>query len=197
MRNLNYVYNTQWIGVRAPSSLSITLTVGLNLRYFRFSTSSSRFNDMLTCIILISWLLILWIYFLWSRRRYYAAAWKLRGPVGWPFIGMGLQMMNPQSNPPYSRKSCYVYCSIMWFFASAFLQYMDNLSHQYKAPFISWMGTNCFLYVNDPQSVEQIFNSTHCTNKGDFYRFMSSAIGDGLFTSSCKSCISTTVWIDL
>lgn len=63
---------------------------------------------------------------------------------------------------------------------------MDNLSHQYKAPFISWMGTNCFLYVNDPQSVEKIFNSTHCTNKGDFYRFMSSAIGDGLFTSSCK-----------
>lgn len=76
-------------------------------------------------------------------------------------------------------------------FDSAFLQYMDNLSHQYKAPFISWMGTNCFLYVNDPQSVEQIFNSTHCTNKGDFYRFMSSAIGDGLFTSSCKLCSSS------
>ncbi|XP_064546960.1 probable cytochrome P450 313b1 isoform X1 [Drosophila montana] len=117
---------------------------------------------MLACIILASWLTLLWLYFLWSRRRYYRAAWQLPGPVGWPFIGMGLQMMNPQT----------------------FLQYMDGLSHKYKAPFISWMGTNCFLYVNDPQTVEQIFNSTHCTNKGDFYRFMSSAIGDGLFTSS-------------
>ncbi|EDW59721.1 probable cytochrome P450 313b1 [Drosophila virilis] len=117
---------------------------------------------MLACIILASWLTLLWLYFLWSRRRYYWAAWQLPGPVGWPFIGMGLQMMNPQT----------------------FLQYMDGLSHKYKAPFISWMGTNCFLYVNDPQTVEQIFNSTHCTNKGDFYRFMSAAIGDGLFTSS-------------
>ncbi|XP_020813097.1 probable cytochrome P450 313b1 [Drosophila serrata] len=117
---------------------------------------------MLACIILIGWLLLLWFYFLWSRRRYYRAAWQLRGPIGWPFIGMGLQMMNP----------------------ATFLQYMDGLSRQFKAPFISWMGTDCFLYVNDPSTVEQIFNSTHCTNKGDLYRFISSAIGDGLFTSS-------------
>ncbi|ALC45364.1 Cyp313b1 [Drosophila busckii] len=117
---------------------------------------------MLACIILISWLLLIWLYFLWSRRRYYWAAWQLRGPIGLPFIGMGLQMMKPET----------------------FLQYMAGLSYKYKAPFISWMGTDCFLYVNDPQSVEQVFNSTHCTNKSDFYRFISSAIGDGLFTSS-------------
>ncbi|XP_017110212.2 probable cytochrome P450 313b1 isoform X1 [Drosophila bipectinata] len=117
---------------------------------------------MLACIILLGWLLLVWMYFLWSRRMYYKAAWQLRGPIGWPFIGMGLQMMNPET----------------------FLQYMDGLSRKFKAPFISWMGINCFLYVNDPNTVEQIFNSTHCTNKGDFYRFMSSAIGDGLFTSS-------------
>ncbi|XP_017003593.2 probable cytochrome P450 313b1 [Drosophila takahashii] len=117
---------------------------------------------MLACIILSGWLLLAWIFFLWSRRRYYKAAWQLRGPIGWPLIGMGLQMMSPET----------------------FLQYMDGLSRQFKAPFISWMGTSCFLYVNDPKSVEQIFNSTHCTNKGDFYRFVSSAIGDGLFTSS-------------
>ncbi|XP_060646842.1 probable cytochrome P450 313b1 isoform X3 [Drosophila nasuta] len=117
---------------------------------------------MLVGIILASWLIIIWIYFLWTRRRYYKIAWQLRGPIGLPFIGLGLQMMNPQT----------------------FLNYMAGLSHKYKAPFISWMGTKCFLYVNDPQTVEQIFNSSHCTNKGDFYRFMSSAIGDGLFTSS-------------
>lgn len=107
MRNLNYVYNTQWIGVRAQSSTQYYFDRRVKLTIFSISTSSSRFNDMLTCIILISWLLILWIYFLWSRRRYYAAAWKLRGPVGWPFIGMGLQMMNPQSKLD-SRKSCYL-----------------------------------------------------------------------------------------
>ncbi|EDW84316.1 uncharacterized protein Dwil_GK14074 [Drosophila willistoni] len=112
--------------------------------------------------ILVSWLVLAWIYFLWTRRRYYKIACQLKGPIGWPLIGMGLQMMNPET----------------------FLPYMNELSHRYKVPFISWMGINCFLYVNDPQTVEQIFNSTHCTNKGEFYRFMSSAIGDGLFTSS-------------
>ncbi|XP_030374474.1 probable cytochrome P450 313b1 [Scaptodrosophila lebanonensis] len=117
---------------------------------------------MLALIVLTSWLLLLWLYFLWTRRRYYKAAWQLRGPIGLPFIGMGPQMMNPET----------------------FLQYLERTSYKYKAPFISWMGTKCFLYINDPQSVETIFNSSHCTNKGDFYRFMSSAIGDGLFTSS-------------
>ncbi|BFF91578.1 probable cytochrome P450 313b1 [Drosophila madeirensis] len=115
-----------------------------------------------TCLILAIWLLLVWTYFLWTRRRYYKAAWQLRGPFGWPLIGMGLQMMNPET----------------------FLQYMDGLSHSFKAPFVSWMGTSCFLYANDPHTVEQIFNSNHCTNKGHFYRFLSSAIGDGLFTSS-------------
>jgi len=52
---------------------------------------------MLASIILSGWLLLAWIYFLWSRRRYYKVAWQLRGPIGWPLIGMGLQMMNPES----------------------------------------------------------------------------------------------------
>ncbi|XP_054084059.1 probable cytochrome P450 313b1 isoform X2 [Zeugodacus cucurbitae] len=68
--------------------------------------------------------------------------------------------------------------------SKAFLQYMEHTSKRYITPFISWMGTSCFLYVNDPETVETIFNSPHCTNKGEFYRFLAVAIGDGLFTSS-------------
>ncbi|XP_053968114.1 probable cytochrome P450 313b1 [Anastrepha ludens] len=111
---------------------------------------------------LATWLLLLWIYFLWSRRHFYRVAWQLPGPMGLPFIGLGLQMMHPET----------------------FLQYMERISKCYATPFISWMGTSCFLYVNDPETVETIFNSSHCTNKGEFYRFMAAAIGDGLFTSS-------------
>lgn len=70
---------------------------------------------------------------------------------------------------------------------------MERLTKEYESPFITWLGTGCFLYVNDPETMETIFNSTCCTNKGDVYRFMSSAIGDGLFTSSCKLiCPSVT-----
>ncbi|XP_067637975.1 probable cytochrome P450 313b1 isoform X2 [Eurosta solidaginis] len=61
---------------------------------------------------------------------------------------------------------------------------MECISNRYVTPFISWMGTSCFLYVNDPETMETIFNSPYCTNKGEFYRFMAEAIGDGLFTSS-------------
>ncbi|XP_037950230.1 probable cytochrome P450 313b1 [Teleopsis dalmanni] len=104
----------------------------------------------------------LWIYFLWSRRRFYKIAWQLPGPPSLPLIGMGLNMMNPETLLPY----------------------LEKISEKYKTPFISWMGINCVLYVNDPNTMEKVFNSPHCTNKGDFYRFMSSAIGDGLFTSS-------------
>ncbi|XP_023290890.2 probable cytochrome P450 313b1 [Lucilia cuprina] len=103
-----------------------------------------------------------WIYFLWSRRRFYKLYFQLRGPLGLPFIGIGLQMMKPEG----------------------FLQYMQQKGQQYKTPFVSWMGTKCFLYVNDPETIETIFNSACCTNKGDLYRFMATAIGDGLFTSS-------------
>lgn len=70
---------------------------------------------------------------------------------------------------------------------------MQHKGQQYRTPFISWMGTKCFLYVNDPETIETIFNSACCTNKGDFYRFMATAIGDGLFTSSCKLTIQKTI----
>ncbi|KAM7362485.1 cytochrome P450 313b1 isoform 2-T2 [Cochliomyia hominivorax] len=60
---------------------------------------------------------------------------------------------------------------------------MENKGQQYKTPFITWMGTKCFLYVNDPETIGTIFNSSYCINKGEFYRFMATVIGDGLFTS--------------
>uniref|UniRef100_A0A1A9VZ84 Cytochrome P450 n=1 Tax=Glossina brevipalpis TaxID=37001 RepID=A0A1A9VZ84_9MUSC len=49
------------------------------------------------------------------------------------------------------------------------------------------MGGKCFLYVNDPKTVETVFHATQCLNKGDFYNFLSDAIGDGLFTSSAPN----------
>lgn len=101
-----------------------------------------------------------------------------------------LVLIFPYNIPTYIRICLYLYVYRFEinnvFFNTDVLQYMQDLGQQYKAPFISWMGTKCFLYVNDPETIETIFNSACCTNKGDFYRFMANAIGDGLFTSSCK-----------
>lgn len=79
-----------------------------------------------------------------------------------------------------------IHTYILIYIISDFLKYMEIKAEQYKTPFISWMGMKCFLYVNDPQTMETIFNSACCINKGDLYHFIASAIGDGLFTSSCK-----------
>ncbi|CAD6991345.1 probable cytochrome P450 313b1 [Ceratitis capitata] len=112
--------------------------------------------------VLSTWLFLFWLEFLWSRRRFYRVAWQLSGPWGWPFLGKGLEMMRPDT----------------------FMQYLESTAKEYATPFISWMGTSCFLYVNDPDTVDTVFNSPHCTNKGELYSFVAEGIGDGLFTSS-------------
>ncbi|XP_055908580.1 probable cytochrome P450 313b1 [Eupeodes corollae] len=117
---------------------------------------------MLSTSVLLGSILILWIYFLWSRRHYYIVAWKLPGPIGLPLLGVGLRMTDPEK----------------------FLSYLTEITNKYSSPCISWMGSKCFLYTSDPETVETVFNSPSCTNKGDFYKFMASSIGDGLFTSS-------------
>ncbi|XP_058988313.1 probable cytochrome P450 313b1 isoform X2 [Musca domestica] len=117
---------------------------------------------MLTITHLLITIFALWIYILWSRRKFYKVFLQLPGPWGLPLVGLAFKMMKPES----------------------VLQYMGDLAKEYKAPFISWMGSQCFLYVNDPETMEIIFKSPCCTNKGDVYRFMANAIGDGLFTSS-------------
>ncbi|KAL9871538.1 cytochrome P450 313b1 [Glossina fuscipes fuscipes] len=113
-------------------------------------------------IILIFTLLLLLFNYVWSRRKYYKVYWQLPGPLGLPFIGLGLSMLKPEK----------------------LLQFVETLSQNYKTPFILWMGGKCFLYVNDPKTVETVFHTTQCLNKGDFYNFVSDVIGDGLFTSS-------------
>ncbi|XP_073840774.1 cytochrome P450 313b1 isoform X2 [Musca autumnalis] len=116
---------------------------------------------MATNLLIIA-VFLLWIYTLWSRRQFYKAFLQLPGPLGLPVVGLAFKMMKPEN----------------------FLQYMKDIAKEYKTPFISWMGSQCFLYVNDPETMEIIFNSASCTNKGDVYRFMAHAMGDGLFTSS-------------
>uniref|UniRef100_A0A1I8Q986 Cytochrome P450 n=2 Tax=Stomoxys calcitrans TaxID=35570 RepID=A0A1I8Q986_STOCA len=112
-------------------------------------------NFLLIAIIVAS------TYFLWSKRRFLKVFKELPGP-GPPLLGIAYRMLKAEN----------------------FMRNMEEEAKSYQAPFITWLGPSCFLYVNDPQTMEIIFNSPLCTNKGDMYRFMANAIGDGLFTSS-------------
>ncbi|XP_075144816.1 cytochrome P450 313b1 [Haematobia irritans] len=110
---------------------------------------------------LVSVLVLIVAYYLWTQRKFFKLCADLPGP-GLPLIGMALEMLQPEN----------------------FLQNLDDVRKQYQTPCATWMGHLCMLYVNEPETMEIIFNSPHCTNKGEFYRFLSDAIGDGLFTSS-------------
>jgi len=47
--------------------------------------------EMLTLQIFEAFAIILCIYFLWSRRRFYIMMLKLPGPMGFPFIGLAFE----------------------------------------------------------------------------------------------------------
>ncbi|XP_037816413.1 probable cytochrome P450 313b1 isoform X2 [Lucilia sericata] len=73
-------------------------------------------------LFLSIFVMTLWIYFLWSRRRFYKLYLQLRGPLGLPFIGLGLQMMKPEAprwnkhrrliNPAFSRQVIHTFLPI-------------------------------------------------------------------------------------
>lgn len=37
------------------------------------------------------------VYYLWSQRKNFTAWWKIGGPFGYPFIGVGLQFADQKS----------------------------------------------------------------------------------------------------
>jgi len=48
---------------------------------------------MLTWTLWSGLLFLLWLYFLWSRRRFYLLTLKIPGPLGYPILGMAHWLM--------------------------------------------------------------------------------------------------------
>lgn len=46
----------------------------------------------------------------------------------------------------------------------------------------SWLGPIPFLIVSDPQTIQDIFTSPHCVNKGIIYKAVDDGAGLGLFS---------------
>lgn len=73
--------------------VDLTLLAG-KVRSDRFKAQS---EIMTPTDLLVATLVLLWIYFLWSRRRYYKAFLQLPGPLGFPLLGVALKIMKPES----------------------------------------------------------------------------------------------------
>ncbi|KAH8407356.1 hypothetical protein KR215_008295 [Drosophila sulfurigaster] len=115
---------------------------------------------MLTWQLWCTLLCVLWIYFLWSRRRFYRLIFQIPGPVGYPLVGMAHKLLHKED------------------VLRVFNHYLDK-----HGPFIfSWLGPMPFIIVKDPKIIQDIFNSPHCLNKGIIYMAIDDASGQGLFS---------------
>ncbi|EDV49406.1 probable cytochrome P450 313a2 [Drosophila erecta] len=105
---------------------------------------------------------ILWILFIWSRRKLYMLMLQLPGTMGLPLIGnsIGYLLIGRRSMSSRTR-------------------YMDR----YGSTFLSWIGTTPILITRDPKMAEEVFTSPLCINRSSqTTNAMALSMGKGLLT---------------
>ncbi|XP_037814971.1 probable cytochrome P450 313a4 isoform X1 [Lucilia sericata] len=105
-------------------------------------------------------ILVLWIYWLWIRRKFYALMLKIPGPMGYPLIGMGIHLMRRED----------------------ILSTFNKETRKYGSILFSWLGPYPFLVVSEPAIVQDILTSRYCINKGVIYDALDDGTGKGLFS---------------
>lgn len=45
-------------------------------------------------LLTLAYIMILWIYWIWTRRLFYALILKIPGPLGYPLVGMAHHLMH-------------------------------------------------------------------------------------------------------
>ncbi|KAH8420710.1 hypothetical protein KR222_002482 [Zaprionus bogoriensis] len=110
----------------------------------------------LWCVLLI----VLWLYFLWTRRRFYMLTLKIPGPLGYPIIGMAHKLLHREN----------------------VLREFGYYLEKHGPTIFSWLGPIPFMIVSDPQVTQDILTSPHCVNKGIIYKAVDDGAGVGLFS---------------
>ncbi|XP_017040960.2 probable cytochrome P450 313a2 [Drosophila ficusphila] len=106
--------------------------------------------------------IILWIRFLWNRRKLYMLMWKLPGSMGLPFIGIAANYFLF-----YKRKM------------SIRTKYMDKNG----STILTWMGTLPIIMTRDPKVAEDVYMAPLCINRNlHSTKAMALCMGSGLVT---------------
>ncbi|XP_061386473.1 probable cytochrome P450 313a4 [Musca vetustissima] len=106
-------------------------------------------------------ILCLWLYWLWTRRKYYALMFKIPGPIGYPLLGKALHLTG--KNDP--------------------LDVIHTHSELFGPLMYTWLVTYPVLVVTEPDIIRDILTSPYCTNKGVLYKPINKGVGIGLFSS--------------
>ncbi|KAF2879875.1 hypothetical protein ILUMI_26305 [Ignelater luminosus] len=105
--------------------------------------------------------LIWYIQYHWKRRKLYAMASKMNGPLTLPFIGNALYFV--KSN-------------------AGILQSITQLCSDYKSPVRVWIGSKVYVGIWKPSQLEVILNNPHTLGKPDTYEPAKLLLGNGLLT---------------
>uniref|UniRef100_A0A1A9VEU0 Cytochrome P450 n=1 Tax=Glossina austeni TaxID=7395 RepID=A0A1A9VEU0_GLOAU len=103
---------------------------------------------------------LLWIYWLWTRRKFYSLFLKLRGPLGYPFIGMAHHLIRREE----------------------VLSKLSEYNKIYGPVWCSWMGPYPFVVISDPVIAQEVLLSPNCVNKCFIYNGLDYTVGSSLFS---------------
>ncbi|XP_062123671.1 probable cytochrome P450 313a4 [Drosophila sulfurigaster albostrigata] len=115
------------------------------------------FTWQLWCTLLC----VLWLYFLWTRRRFYSLIFTIPGPIGYPLIGIAHKVCRRED----------------------LLKNLKYFLDRYGSFLVSWLGPIPFFVTTDPELIQDILNSPHCLDKANIYRIVHDVGGLGLFTA--------------
>ncbi|XP_050452058.1 cytochrome P450 4c21-like isoform X4 [Cataglyphis hispanica] len=115
-------------------------------------------------IVLIILICISYFYLNYHRQRPKTINHLLPGPRTWPVIGNAYCFF--RRNP------------------DEILNIVTKWAEDYQSPFRCWIGNKLFIFVNDPDQIKTILQSSHCLNKSILYKFFEPLLGEGIFTAS-------------
>ncbi|XP_017140100.1 probable cytochrome P450 313a3 [Drosophila miranda] len=87
--------------------------------------------------------ILAWIYFLWSRRRFYLLMLRVKGPAGYPFLGVALEYLRNKHNMEQRSKNF----------------------QEYGPTNLTWLGSVPVLITCEPNVVQDVLTSPHCLDK--------------------------------
>ncbi|CAG9836960.1 unnamed protein product [Diabrotica balteata] len=130
--------------------------------YFGFSFKYSMFWIILCLVV------ILYVKFLWRRRKLYIYSWKIHGPFALPIIGAAHHFIGLSSTD--------------------FLKKAELIQKRYKKIVKVWIGHKLHFIIKEPKYIEKILTSPETVEKDYFYENYSAVLGPGIFTNP------DTVW---
>ncbi|XP_062557032.1 uncharacterized protein LOC134221879 [Armigeres subalbatus] len=117
---------------------------------------------MFQFLILIPLLpVVTYIVLRWKHHRFYRISSELPGPANYPLIGCGHLFIGKSNEEQFAI--------------------LNDITKTYPSPCRAWLGPKMFVFIDNPEDMQVVLNSTNCLEKADLYRFF--RCEKGLFSS--------------